>query len=240
MGATARSPLDRFEVRHRIGSGGSGEVYLAFDKLLQREVALKRLRPDKNRTWLRPRLLGEARRASKLSHPNVAVVHDVVEDGADLVIVMEYVPGGTLRKRLQGPLALAEFYPIAVQCLQAVQAAHTLGIIHGDLKPENILISGDQVKVCDFGLGRSLSETETTTLASTVDVVIAGTPPYMAPEVLQSRGCVVHSDIFSLGVMFYEMLAGERPFRGNTPAEVFGNVLHTEPVPLRNIVPSLP
>jgi serine/threonine-protein kinase len=213
------STVGRFKITGLIGSGGMGEVYSAEDSQLKRTVAIKRLAPrivDDKR--FSNDLLKEAQRASILNHPGIAGVYDIVAEGSELFLVMEYIDGVTLRQRLQTPIGLPEFFKLASQCAEALAAAHERGIVHGDLKPENIMLThgrGD-VKVCDFGLAHHTSENNTTVADSTVRAGIAGTPSYMAPETALERPTDTRADIYSLGVVFYEMLSGSNPFAASS------------------------
>src|SRR5262249_10437661 len=156
--------VGRFAVRSRIGRGGMGEVYLAEDTKLKRQVALKRMSPRlQTDAESRRRFLHEAERVSALSnHPNVAALYDVLEDSGETFLVMEYVEGTSLRQRMNRPLETDEFVSIAIQCVQGLKAAHEKQVIHRDIKPENILITASgNVKICDFGLARQITNSET-------------------------------------------------------------------------------
>jgi serine/threonine-protein kinase len=195
-----------------------GEVYAAEDGQLKRTVAIKRFTSRFNDKRTGSEILKEAQRASILNHPGIAGVYDVVSEGNELFLVMEYVDGVTLRDRLKTSIGIPEFFKIALQCAEALEAAHEKGIIHGDLKPENIMLthSKGDVKMCDFGLAHRISSEDATVKDSTVRAGIAGTPAYMAPETALERPTDARSDIFSLGVVFYEMLAGKNPFAANS------------------------
>src|SRR5262249_7844286 len=158
------------------------------------------------------RFLREAERASQLADPRIAAVHDVLEERGEIFLVMEYVEGQTLRQSRNRGLSRGQFLDIAEQCAEALVAAHGKGIIHCDIKPENILITPNgQVKVLDFGLAKYLPQndaTETVTMDRLGITVAGGTPSYMAPEVLMEKRADARSDIFSLGVVFYEVISG--------------------------------
>ena len=233
------STVGRFVVRERLGIGGMGEVYRAEDTQLKRTVAIKRLVHD---VPDRSPLLKEAQRASALNHPCIASVYDVFTLGNELLLVMEYVDGVTLRDRMRREFSVGDFCAIATQCTEALAAAHRNGILHGDLKPANIMLTRDgQVKVCDFGLARRLPSSdgvaETTT---TAPHVIAGTPAYMAPETILDRPTDQRADIFSLGVVFYQMLALHNPFIDDGPMATLDRILHHTPEPLDRVNPQVP
>ncbi len=228
----------RYRVDAPVGGGGMAEVYRGFDLTLRRPVATKMLRgeftddPD-----FVSRFRQEATSAASLSDPNIVDVYDVGEAEGLHYIVMEYVDGTTLKEyiRKRGPLPTAEALTIAADVATALAAAHKKGIIHRDIKPENILITeAGQVKVADFGIARAASDR---TLVQTDDIV--GSAHYFSPE--QARGGFIddHSDLYSLGVVLYEMLAGNAPFDGPTPIAVALRHLQDEPVPLRKVRPEL-
>ncbi|HYA97269.1 MAG TPA: protein kinase [Methylomirabilota bacterium] len=235
--------VGRFGIRARLGEGGMGEVYLAEDLALKRQVALKRIpwarRADER---ARKRLRKEAELASQLTNPHVAAIYDIFEDGDEIFIVMEYVEGETLRRRLTRPLSLEEFLPIAEQCLDALVAAHRARILHGDLKPENVmLMPGGAVKVLDFGVAhRMLDPAENATLETLAAGPVGGTLTYMAPEVLNMKEPDARADVFSLGIVFYEALAGRHPFQAPGFLRTCDRILHDEPAALRNTSPSIP
>src|SRR5262249_60074254 len=177
-GATIR----RFAIRKRLGTGGMGEVYLADDERLNRQVAVKRMSPAFASDQDFPqRFLKEAERASKLNSPRVAAIYDVLEDRSELFLVMEYVNGQTLRQRFAKPLSIAEFLDIGIGCAEGLLAAHDAGILHGDIKPENIMLTerGD-VKILDFGIAKPLAaplESDVTLRSlPTLTIAIAWTP----------------------------------------------------------------
>ncbi|HLX77223.1 MAG TPA: serine/threonine-protein kinase, partial [Terriglobales bacterium] len=220
----------RFRIGERLGGGGMGEVYRARDSKLGRTVALKRMAPAlRDDPASRHRFLQEAERTSRLNDSHIAAIYDVLEQGQDILLVMEYVEGETLRQRLRHPLTLRQFLDIAVQCAQALVAAHEHGIIHGDIKPENIMLTpAGQVKVLDLGLARHLPRSDR---SSTMDrfTTLAGTPAYMAPELLREEIPDGRADLFSLGVVFYEALAGRNPFLTATFIATSERILHHHP-----------
>ena len=199
-----------------------GEVYLALDTKLDRKVAIKVLQPDSlAEENLKKRLLREAQAAAKLDHPNICAVYEVNEADSLTFIVMQYIEGETLAEEMERqPLELSAALAIAEQAAEGLAEAHTHGIVHRDLKPQNMMITPrGQLKILDFGLAKQVRssdsvdfEAPTAAILSTPGQVI-GTLPYMSPEQLQGEPLDAYSDIFSLGVTFYEMLAGKHPSR---------------------------
>jgi eukaryotic-like serine/threonine-protein kinase len=234
----AGTRIGRYEVIRRIGRGGMGVVYLARDPRLEREVALKLLPAylrgdgDANR-----RLLAEARAASALDHPGIATVFEVGETGdGRLFMAMAYCPGETLRRHLDGgPMTVERALDIAAQVADGLAAAHARGIVHRDVKPENIVCGDDgRVRILDFGIARA---------ADTVLGRITGTPgtvAYMSPEQTTGDDVDPRSDIWSLGVMLYEMLAGERPFVAAGTDGIIHRIRHHPPSALAAVRPGLP
>ena len=236
--------LGRYEIRSQIGEGGMGEVFLARDTQLDRTVALKIL-PEPvaaDQTRLQ-RFIQEAKSASALNHPNILTVYEIGQAAAVHFIATEFVEGKTLRQHLsKGPMSLSEILDICVQVTSALSAAHEANIIHRDVKPENIMIRRDGiVKVLDFGLAKLAApepaainpEASTRAIIKTDPGTVVGTASYMSPE--QARGIPVdvRTDIFSTGVVLYEMVAGCLPFTGSTSSEVMSSILsEKEPQPL--------
>jgi serine/threonine protein kinase/Tol biopolymer transport system component len=253
--AAATGRLGRYRVLALLGAGGMGEVYLARDEQLERRVALKLLpaacTTDAER--LR-RFEREAKAASALNHPNILTIHEFgavdTANGRTHFLVSEYVAGETLRECLAaGPLPLAEALDLSLQLASAVAAAHTAGIIHRDLKPENVMLRPDGlVKILDFGLAKLTEartapvDSEAATLAkvNTDPGTVLGTANYMSPEQARGQEVDARSDIFSLGVMLYEMLAGRAPFTGVNSLDVISDILKSEPAPLSAYVPEVP
>jgi tetratricopeptide (TPR) repeat protein/tRNA A-37 threonylcarbamoyl transferase component Bud32 len=237
--------VGRFAVRARMPKGGMSEVYLADDTKLKRPVVLKRmsaqLRADEH---YRQRFLKEAEYASCLTDQHIASIYDVLEAGGETLLVMEYVEGTTLRPRLTQPFSLEEFLPVAIQCAEALAVAHEKGIIHRDIKPENIMLTPKgQVKILDFGVAKRLPHlVDDASTASTTSQpgTLTGTLPYMAPEVLMEKPAAERSDIFSLGVVFYEMLAGQHPFRADSFVATSDRIRHEVPPPLGQLNPKVP
>ena len=236
--------VGRFVIRGRLGIGGMGQVYGAEDTTLKRQVAIKRmaarLRLDPHD---RKRFLKEAERASALNHPNIAGIYDVVEDKGEILLVMEYIEGATLRQRLTQPISPEEFFDIAAQCGEGLEAAHEKGIVHGDIKPENIMLTPThRVKILDFGVAKrfSRSPSDATESLQGMSGSFGGTPAYMAPEVLLQKPLDGRADIFALGLVFYEMLGGRQPFLTDSFGATLDRVLHEEPPPLSQVKSNVP
>jgi tetratricopeptide (TPR) repeat protein len=234
------STVGRFLIHERLGVGGMGEVYRAEDTQLKRTVAIKRLiRTDDNQSSP-ARLLREAQRASALNHPLIASVYDVFATADELLLVMEYIDGMTLRERMKRPITVPEFCTMALQCTEALSAAHDKGILHGDLKPANIMLTRQgEIKVCDFGLARQLPTGDATGETSTSHA-IGGTPGYLAPEAVLGQPIDERADLFSLGIVFYQMLAARHPLVGETVLDTADRILHHTPEPLERINPHVP
>jgi serine/threonine-protein kinase len=241
-----------FRILGRLGEGGMGVVYRAEDETLRRVVALKLLAAAESDPEIRQRFLREARSAAAISHPNVAMIHHVGEAKGRLFIAMELVDGETLRTRLvRGRLDLATARELALQMARGLAAAHEKGIVHRDLKPENVMITPEGVvKLLDFGLAKTGTEYQpgapadvglarTETLVTSDRTRIMGTAEYMSPEQALGRPLDVRSDVFSFGVVLYEMIAGVRPFRGLTPGEVLVAIARDPAPPLRWKVPEV-
>jgi tetratricopeptide (TPR) repeat protein/TolB-like protein/tRNA A-37 threonylcarbamoyl transferase component Bud32 len=229
---------DRFVIQAKLGSGAMGEVFLAEDRLLKRRVALKVIRLDRgDDAAFRHRMQKEAERASQLNDPHIAAIYDLIEQDGRLFLVMEYVEGQTLRERLREPLTTAEFFSIAEQCLAGVAAAHQHGIVHCDLKPENLMVTPEgMIKILDFGFAQPTPQagaTETLSCAT-----LGGTPGYISPEVLLGGIPDERSDVFSLGVVLYEALAGRHPFRVDPATSTSGHALRCDPPPLPHSAPA--
>jgi eukaryotic-like serine/threonine-protein kinase len=244
--------INQYKIISALGAGGMGEVFLAQDTRLNRKVALKFL-PElftKDKLHLR-RFEQEARAVAALSHPNVCTIHEVIEtEEGRHCIVMEYVDGETLRPRLlEKPMQVAEALDAAIQVASALSAAHAVGIVHRDIKTENIMLRRDgYVKILDFGLAKLIekesdlgSEAETRALElKTSPGILMGTVAYMSPE--QARGLPLdaRTDIWSLGVVLYEMVTAQKPFDGQTPTDVIISIAEREPAPLTTCTAEAP
>ncbi|HZQ70156.1 MAG TPA: protein kinase [Terriglobales bacterium] len=233
--------VGRFRLEECLGNGGMGEVFRAYDTRLKRQVAIKRLTARLHGDpAARHRFLREAERASQLNHPSIASIHELLEQDDQIYLVMEYVEGQNLRQHFRTSCSQAEFLSLAIQCLEALAAAHKSGILHCDLKPENIMLnSTGHVKVLDFGLAHHLPRSsQSTTLEDTE--ALAGTPGYMAPELLLQNIYDQRTDIFSLGVVFYEILTGFNPFLASTLAGTLDRILHQRPARISVFNSSVP
>ncbi len=236
--------VDRYKIISLLGSGGMGEVYLAHDEKLDRQIALKLLPSDFTANSQRvSRFQQEARAVSALNHPNIITIHEIGHFENRHFIATEFIDGETLRQRMKRErLSLHESLAIAVEVCSALAAAHKAGIVHRDIKPENVMLRPDgYVKVLDFGLAKLTDQREPAPDARNADSLdassglVMGTLRYMSPE--QARGLPVdpRSDIFSLGVVFYEMIAGRPPFAGENANDLIDAILKKEPPPLDNV-----
>ena len=240
--------VSHYQVLSLLGAGGMGEVYLARDSRLGRTVALKilpsELATDPERMQ---RFAIEAKAASALNHPNVATIYDVGESDGIHFIVMEHVEGETIAVRIGRPLTPSEVVDIAVQAADALDVAHAKGITHRDIKPANLMLTHrGHVKVLDFGVAKVNRKKEVGPNGDwTVEPVTAvgsvvGSGPYMSPEQIVGGDVDARSDVFSLGVVIYEMATGQRPFSGSTRAELMDHILHAAPKPMMRLNPALP
>jgi len=227
-----------YRILELLGSGGMGVVYLAEDTRLGRRVALKTVADGRrNAPQARRKLLREARLAARLTHPNVAAIYDLLESSDSVHVVMEYVQGETLAARIErGPLAVDEAIAVVIQLAEAVSKAHALGVIHRDLKLANVMLMPDgRVKILDFGLARSFmtvgdADDSDATILGAGERRIVGTPGYIAPEAFLGQARDARSDIYSLGVMLFELIMGRRPFTG-CDMMALGMAALTEPIP---------
>src|SRR5947207_4369478 len=238
--------IGHYRIESLIGVGGMGEVYLARDERLGRKAALKLLPHTltTDETQL-SRFKNEARTASALNHPNILTVYEIGAEGNMQFIATEFIEGITLRASLaHGRINPDRALEIAVQVASALAAAHDAGVVHRDIKPENIMLRPDgYVKVLDFGIAKLTEQrrasddhrVETTTLLQTRPGLVLGTAHYMSPEQARGQNVDARSDVWSLGVVLYEMVAGSPPFRGETPSDCIASILTTEPPPLSGV-----
>ena len=234
--------VGRFTLRGLLGTGGMGQVYRAEDNTLKRVVAIKRMAPKLQfEERDRQRFLKEAQRASALNHPNIAAIYDVLEVQQEILLVMEYIEGETLRARMRHPVSIEEFLDIAIQCAEGLGAAHAQHIVHGDIKPDNIMLTRTtRVKILDFGVAKRFAFFDGNEATESLTAFLSGTPAYMAPEVLMQKPYDGRADLFSLGLVFYEMLGGRQPFQADSPAGTLARVLHADVPPLRKANPKVP
>jgi serine/threonine-protein kinase len=244
--------IGRYRIRSAIGKGGMGEVFLAEDTELERIVALKVLPEDlANDTERMRRFVQEAKSASALNHPNIITIHEIGKTDSTHFIATEYIEGETLHSRLLSePMYVKNVLDVAIQVASALDAAHRAGIVHRDIKPENVMIRPDGlVKILDFGIAKlterkvAAIEAEAATAIKaegTSPGMIIGTAAYMSPEQARGKDIDARSDIFSFGVVLYEMLSGKPPFEGENALDVIGSILNKEPVPIQQLIPEVP
>src|SRR5262245_214539 len=241
MALTIGTQLGSYEITVLLGKGGMGEVYRARDSKLKRDVAIKVLPEEFVRDADRvTRFQREAEVLASLNHSNIAAIHDLEETNGTRYLVLELVEGETLARGIaRGPIPVEEAIAIARQICEALEAAHERGIIHRDLKPANVKITPEgKVKVLDFGLAKafesnsgtaSLSNSPTLSAVATDAGVILGTAAYMSPEQAKGRMATTRSDIWSFGVVFFEMLTGKSPFEGESTVEILGGIMKADP-----------
>ena len=240
--------LGAFEILASLGAGGMGEVYRARDTRLERTVAIKLLPGELVTTPGRriERFRHEARAIARITHPNICTLHDVGEDGSAIFLVMEYVEGTTLARRLEdGALPLSLAQRTAIGIADALDHAHRNGVVHRDLKPANVMLTRGGVKLLDFGLAKLKERDEQVPVDATqsrlTDVgAIVGTVPYMSPEQIEGGDVDARTDIFSFGVVLYEMLCGRRPFTGESRASLMAAIVSAEPPTLTSLQPQTP
>jgi len=231
---------NRYQLLERLGYGGMADVFRARDVMLDRYVAIKVLRKDYTENeGFQERFRHEARAAANLSHPNIVTVHDFGLADGQLYIVMEYVPGTDLKTliRKRGRFTVDEAIPLVVQASAGIGYAHRAGLVHCDVKPQNMLVTPDKrLKVTDFGIARALA----TIRPDEHSDVVWGSPQYFSPEQAAGEPPSPASDVYSLGVVLYEMLSGTLPFTGSTAEELARLHIEAEPIPIREYVPDIP
>ncbi|UCF67607.1 MAG: protein kinase [Acidobacteriota bacterium] len=242
--------LAHYKIVDRLGVGGMGEVFLAEDTRLGRRVALKMLRPERGLDeQRRARFEREARTIAALQHPHIVTIYAVEEDDGVLFLTMEYIEGQKLSSLIpEGGLPLERFFALAMPLIEAVAAAHERGIVHRDLKPDNVMVDGEgRVKVLDFGLAKlaeattsESAETRAPELTATMERAIVGTAAYMSPEQAQGQSVDARSDVFSIGVLLYQMLTGRPPFEGETTLSILSSILKDTPDTVSDIRHELP
>ncbi len=236
------SHLGRYEILEELGRGSMGVVYRANDPLIGRQVAIKTVNlhdlDAKKRAEFEARFHQEAKAAGSLNHPNIVTIYDLGKAGEELFIAMELLEGKQLHDDTSEFLRLPpeQALNIAMQVAEGLAYAHRHGIVHRDIKPSNImLLAGDRAKIADFGIARINAP-----LINTRTGMIIGSPLYMSPEQIQSSGTDARSDIFSLGIVLYQMLTGNRPFGGEDPRSVMYKIIHEDPPPISSVNPAVP
>jgi serine/threonine-protein kinase len=231
--------VGNYKILEKIGEGGMGAVWRGVDIMLDREVAIKMLRPElAGNAEIVGRFRSEAVTLARLNHPNIATLYAFLRQGNDFFMVMEYVRGETLSNAIArlGAMHCAQALGLFCQALEGVHHAHQLGIIHRDIKPANVMLTPNgSIKVMDFGIARALSAARMTRTGHLI-----GTLEYMAPELIQGQGGDVRSDIYALGMLLYEMLAGRLPFESNSDYELMRAQVEAAPPPPRHFAPHLP
>ncbi|MBI1875394.1 MAG: serine/threonine protein kinase, partial [Acidobacteria bacterium] len=231
--------VSHYRILEKLGGGGMGVVYKARDLRLDRLVAIKFLPPELTRDEeANKRFMQEAKAASALDHPHICTIHEIDETPAgQLFITMAFYDGETLKKRIEaGRLAIADALQIAIQVTEGLVQAHGSGIVHRDIKPANIMLTADGLaKIVDFGVAKLRGETGLTRTGSAV-----GTVSYMSPEQMRSDNVDQRTDIWAAGVVLYEMLTGERPFRGDSDVLVHNAILNDAPHSMKDLRPDIP
>jgi len=236
--------LGRYHILEQLGEGGMAIVYKAYDTRLERDVAVKVIRTEKLTIETMGKTLKrferEAKALAKLTHPNIVPITDYGEHDEKPYLVMPYLPGGTLKQKLGKPIPWEDSVRLLIPIARALHYAHQQGIIHRDVKPSNILItqSGEPM-LTDFGIAKILLDTEETADLTGTGMGV-GTPEYMSPEQFQGKGVDARTDVYSLGVVLYEMVTGRKPYQADTPAAVLIKQV-TEALPRpKSLVPELP
>jgi serine/threonine protein kinase/Flp pilus assembly protein TadD len=241
--------IGQYKIVRLLGRGGGGEVYLAEDSKLNREVALKFFTSQvMDNVWVRRQLTKEARAVARLEHPHICAVHGIEEIDGHHFMVMQYVEGETLDSLLsRGPLELKRILELAEQIISALAAAHAHGIIHRDIKPQNVIVTPDgQIKMLDFGLAKIVQQTQTRETDGEDQSqysqagLIVGTVAYMSPEQLRAEELDFRSDIFSVGILLYELVSGKNPYKQTSEAETISATLTSRPAPLSHPVTKVP
>jgi serine/threonine-protein kinase len=231
---------NRYRLEEQLGSGGMSIVYRAHDLMLERTVAIKLLRKDySNNPQFRQQFRQEAKAAASLSHPNIVTVHDFGLDSNQLFIIMEYVPGNDLKSLLRekGRIDLAVSVDLMIQACAGIGYAHRAGLVHCDIKPQNMLVTPDlRLKVADFGIARALASISPDEKTE----IVWGSPHYFSPEQAAGNAPSPASDVYSLGIVFYEMLTGQLPFKGETPEQLADQHRLTLPPSPRRINAHIP
>ena len=231
---------NRYRLEERLGSGGMSIVYRAHDLMLERTVAIKLLRKDySNNPEFRQQFRQEAKAAANLSHPNIVTLHDFGLDSNQLFIIMEFVPGQDLKSilREQGKMNISESIDLMVQACAGIGYAHRAGLVHCDIKPQNMLVTPDKrLKVVDFGIARALASIQPDEKSE----IVWGSPHYFSPEQAAGNAPSPASDVYSLGVVLYEMLTGQLPFKGETPEQLAEQHRLTLPPSPRKLNPAIP
>ena len=238
----ATALADRYRLQRELGQGGMGTVYLAEDLKHHRTVAIKVFRPEVAASLGTARFLREIEIAAQLEHPHILTLIDSGEVDGILYYVMPFVTGESLRARLtrEGKLSIADVVRMLRDVADGLAAAHHQNLVHRDVKPDNVMISGNHAVVADFGVAKAVSSA-TGVQGMTTTGVSVGTPTYMSPEQASAEPTIDHrTDIYSLGVMAYELLTGQPPFTGRSPQAVLAAQLTAEPVPVSNLRPETP
>ncbi|MBE9536528.1 MAG: CHASE2 domain-containing protein [Proteobacteria bacterium] len=240
-GAPTLPTLGRYEIARELGQGAMGTVYLGKDPKINREVAIKTLRyeelEEESAEEIKKRFFREAEAAGKLSHPNIVTIYDVGEDSGIAYLAMEFLEGCDLEQHLRKKrnMSIKEKISVVSAVANALDYAHRNGVVHRDIKPANIMILKDEtVKVTDFGIARVMTSSKTQT------GMILGTPSYMSPEQISGKKVDGRSDLFSLGIVFYELITGERPFKGDSFTNLMYNIANTTYTPAKELMPDTP
>ncbi|NNF08261.1 MAG: serine/threonine protein kinase, partial [Candidatus Eisenbacteria bacterium] len=233
--------ISHFRLLEHLGAGGMGTVYKAHDTRLDRLVAVKRISPETQDPHATDRLMLEARAAAALNHPNIAVIYEVDQEEDEAFIAMEFVEGQTLYNRVRAETVDWEIgLQWLIESADALIEAHAKGVIHRDIKTKNLMVTQrGSIKILDFGLAKVAGFTQESS-QMTQSGSLVGTIDYLAPEILRGGEASNQSDLFSLGVVAYEIFAGKLPFRGRTPVMVMMAILEETPKPLSDLAPELP